>query len=214
MAAHGRAFRDRAEAGQVLAAGLSAYAGVPDVVVLGLPRGGVPVAAEVAAALAAPLDVFVVRKLGVPGHDELAMGAIAAGGVRVLNNSVIAGLGISHDEIERVADRESRELDRRAQAYRDARPPLDLQGKVVVLVDDGLATGSTMRAAVAAVRTYEPRRVVVAVPVGAPVTCAALATEADEVVCARTPSRFQAVGQWYLDFSPTTDEEIHRLLSG
>jgi putative phosphoribosyl transferase len=210
---HGRAFRDRAEAGRILAAALSAYAGRPEVVVLGLPRGGVPVAAEVAAALGAPLDVFVVRKLGVPGHDELAMGAIAAGGVRVLNPHVIAGLGIPPGEIDRVADREARELDRRAQAYRDARPPPELRDKVVVLVDDGLATGSTMRAAVAAVRSYEPRRVVVAVPVGAPATCSALAAEADEVVCASMPRQFQAVGQWYLDFSPTTDDEIRRLLS-
>lgn len=182
-------------------------------IVLGLPRGGVPVAAEVAAALGAPLDVFVVRKLGVPGHDELAMGAIADGGVRVLNPSVIAGLRISPDEIDRVADREARELERRARAYRDDRPPPELAGKIAVVVDDGLATGSTMRAAVSAVRARQPHRVVVAVPVGAASTCAELAAEADEVVCARTPPNFQAVGQWYVDFSPTTDDEIAHLLS-
>jgi putative phosphoribosyl transferase len=180
--------------------------------VLGLPRGGVPVAAEVAGALGAPLDVFVVRKLGVPGHDELAMGAIASGGVRVLNTSVITGLGIGEEEIDRVAAREGQELDRRAEAYRGARSEPDVAGKVVIVVDDGLATGSTMRAAVAALRAQRPGRIVVAVPVGAPSTCAALAQEADEVVCARMPGSFHAVGQWYDDFSPPSELELRRLL--
>lgn len=198
----------------MLASLLWDYAGRDDVIVLGLPRGGVPVAAEVAAALDVPLDAFVVRKLGVPGHDELAMGAIAYGGVRVLNHSVITALGITDDEIDRVADREVHELERRAQTYRDARPPPVLRDRVVIVVDDGLATGSTMRAAVSAVRASSPARVVVAVPVGAAATCRELAADADEVVCARRPPHFQAVGQWYVDFSPTADEEISRLLSG
>lgn len=197
----------------MLASLLWDYAGRDEVIVLGLPRGGVPVAAEVAAALDVPLDAFVVRKLGVPGHDELAMGAIAYGGVRVLNHSVITALGITDDEIDRVADREAQELERRAEAYRDARPPPVLRDRVVIVVDDGLATGSTMRAAVCAVRASSPARVVVAVPVGAAATCRELAADADEVVCARRPPHFQAVGQWYVDFSPTTDEEISRLLS-
>jgi putative phosphoribosyl transferase len=192
---------------------LSEYRGRPDVVVLGLPRGGVPVAAEVAAGLGAPLDVFVVRKLGVPGHDELAMGAIASGGVRVLNPTVIQGLLIGDDVIAQVAAREAEELDRRDQAYRGDRPPPDVEGRVVIVVDDGLATGSTMRAAVSALRARRPNRIVVAVPVGSPQTCQDLRDEADEVVCARTPTFFQAVGQWYDDFSPTTDAEIHQLLA-
>ena len=208
-----RTFRDRTDAGRVLAALLNQYAGRSDVVVFGLPRGGVPVAAEVAAGLGAPLDVLLVRKLGVPGHDELAMGAIAAGGVRVLNTSVITALQIGQDEIDRVAVREAQELERRARAYRgDAPAVLDLAGKVVIVVDDGLATGSTMRAAVAAVRAMGPSRVVAAVPVGAPGTCADLARDADEVVCARTPHAFRAVGQWYQDFSPPSESEIRRLL--
>jgi putative phosphoribosyl transferase len=208
----GRTYRDRADAGRVLASLLQGYRDRPDVMVLGLPRGGVPVAAEVAAALGAPLDVFVVRKLGVPGHDELAMGAIASGGVRVLNASVITGLGIGQDEIDRVAAREDQELDRRTQAYRGARSGPDVTGKVVIVVDDGLATGSTMRAAVAALRAQRPSRIVVAVPVGAPSTCAALAHEADEVICARMPGSFHAVGQWYDDFSPPSEAELRRLL--
>ncbi|MCA1693053.1 MAG: phosphoribosyltransferase [Acidimicrobiales bacterium] len=191
---------------------LSHYDNQPDVIVLGLPRGGVPVAAEVATGLHAPLDVFVVRKLGVPGHDELAMGAIATGGIRVLNPSIVGRLGITEEDIERVAAREAQELDRRNQAYRAGRPALDVDGKTVVVVDDGLATGSTMRAAVAALRVRSPALVVVAVPVGAPSTCRQLATEADEVVCARMPEGFHAVGQWYDDFSPTTDAEIREVL--
>lgn len=182
-------------------------------IVLGLPRGGVPVAAEVAESLDAPLDVYVVRKLGVPGHEELAMGAIGPDGVRVLNADVVGRLHIADDDIERVAARESEELERRERAYRRDRPSPDVEGKVVVIVDDGLATGSTMRAAVVALRTRRPRRIVVAVPVGAPPTCADLEEVADEVVCVRTPRLFQAVGQWYRDFAPTTDDEVARLVS-
>ena len=208
-----KTFTDRADAGRVLATLLKPYAARSDVVVLGLPRGGVPVAAEVAAGLGAPLDVFVVRKLGVPGHDELAIGAIAGGGVRVLNTSVITALHIGQDEIDLVAEREAHELDRRAMAYRgDGRAPLDVGDKVVIVVDDGLATGSTMRAAVAALRALGPSRIVAAVPVGAPGTCAELAREADDVVCARMPHAFHAVGQWYEDFSPPSESEIRRLL--
>ncbi|HEX2118845.1 MAG TPA: phosphoribosyltransferase family protein [Acidimicrobiales bacterium] len=190
------AFRDRADAGRVLAGRLGHLAGRDDVLVLGLPRGGVPVAAEVAQALGAPLDVLLVRKLGVPRHAELAMGAIASGGVRVLNSAVIEVLRIPPDVIDQVTERERVELARREQAYRPGRPPLDVAGRVVVVVDDGLATGSTMRAAVAAVRAQGPARIVVAVPVGATETCGELAAEADEVVCAHMPAGFHAVGQW------------------
>ena len=207
------AFRDRADAGRVLAAGLGHLAGRPDLLVLALPRGGVPVAHEVASALAAPLDVLLVRKLGVPGHPELAMGAIAAGGVRVLNPAVIDALAIPPAEVERVAAREEAELARREQAYRPGRPPLDVAGRVVVVVDVGLATGSTMRAAVAALKSRRPARVVVAVPVGARETCRELAGEADEVVCVRTPASFRAVGEWYRDFTQTTDDDIRVLLA-
>jgi len=200
-------------AGRVLAGALGHLAGRDDVVVLALPRGGVPVAWEVARQLGAPLDVLLVRKLGVPGHAELAMGAIAAGGVRVLNPSVIEPLHIPPDDVERVAAREGVELARREQAYRPGRPPLDVAGRVVVVVDDGLATGSTMRAAVAAVRAMAPARVVVAVPVGSRETCRDLAAEADEVVCVRIPAGFRAVGEWYEDFSETTDDDIRALLA-
>jgi putative phosphoribosyl transferase len=182
------------------------------VVVLGLPRGGVPVAYEVALELRAPLDVFLVRKLGVPGHPELAMGAIASGGVRVLNDEVLHWYGIPEPVIDEVAREEQRELERREQTYRDGRTPLPLRDRIVLLIDDGLATGSTMRAAVQAVRTHSPTRVVVAVPVGAAEACHELAEVADEIVCARTPPNFKAVGQWYLDFSQTTDEEVRDLL--
>ena len=206
-------FRDRADAGRQLAARLQQYADDPGVVVLGLPRGGIPVAHEVARALHAPLDVFVVRKLGVPGYPELAMGAIASGGVRVLNEDVVTGLGIPEDVIEAVAADEAAELRRREQAYREGRPPLEVRGKKVILIDDGLATGATMRAAVQALRQLGPAEVIVAVPVGAPETCAELQQEADRAICAVTPEPFLAVGYWYGDFSQTTDEEVQELLA-
>lgn len=206
-------FCNRREAGERLAERLSDYAGRDDIIVLALPRGGVPVAYEVAESLAAPLDVFVVRKLGVPWHRELAMGALASGGVRVLNDDVIRSLNISDDIIDEVTDAEAEELERREAAYRDNRSRFELRGKVVILVDDGLATGSTMRAAVAAVRRSEPARVVVAVPVSAVDTCQALRKEADEVVCMVTPEPFYGVGSWYDDFSQTSDEEVRELLA-
>jgi putative phosphoribosyl transferase len=205
-------FRDRTEAGQILAAELTPYTNRPDVLVLALPRGGVPVAYEVARALHAPLDVFLVRKLGVPGREELAMGAIASGGVRVVNEDVVRELEISEDAIAIVAAEERRELARREGAYRGGRPLLDVRGHTVILVDDGLATGSTMRAAIAALRKQRPARIVVAVPVAAPDTCAEFQAEADEVVCAYTPQPFYAVGRWYEDFTQTTDDEVHDLL--
>ena len=205
-------FRDRREAGRVLASRLQTYAGRDDVVVLALPRGGVPVAYEVASALGAPLDVFLVRKLGTPGHRELAMGAIASGGVRVLNDDVVRWYGISESAIESVARDEAAELERREHAYRDGRPAPDLTNRIVILVDDGLATGSTMRAGAQAVRLHRPSRVVVAVPVGARQTCSEIAAVADEVICARMPEPFSAVGQWYLDFDQTDDDEVRDLL--
>ena len=205
-------FRDRVEAGEELAARLTAYRDRDDVLVLGLPRGGVPVAREVACALGVPFDVYVVRKLGVPGHEELAMGAIATGGVRQVNRDVVEALGIPQHVIDTVAAREQLELDRREQEYRGTRRALLLTNKTVILVDDGLATGSTMRAAVVAVRQQQPARVIVAVPVGAASTCADLATEADDVICVRTPDPFVAVGLWYRDFTPTTDHEVRALL--
>jgi putative phosphoribosyl transferase len=206
------AFRDRADAGRALAADLGHLAGTPGLLVLGLPRGGVPVAAEVAQALGAPLDVFLARKLGVPQQPELAMGAVAAGGVRVLHQAVVDALAIPPEVIDAVAAREGAEVARREQSYRAGRPSLDIAGRTVVVVDDGLATGSTMRAAVAALRAQRAARIVVAVPVGARETCQHLAEEADEVVCARTPASFHAVGQWYDDFTQTTDDEIRALL--
>jgi predicted phosphoribosyltransferase len=207
-----QAFIDRRNAGRVLATRLAKYAGRDDVVVLGLPRGGVPVAYEAASALGAPIDVFLVRKLGTPGHRELAMGAIASGGVRVLNEEVVHWYGISDSAIERIAREEQEELERRERAYRGDRPAPDLTNKIVILIDDGLATGSTMRAAAHAVRACGPARVVIAVPVGAPQTCAELAAVADEVICARMPERFSAVGQWYLNFDQTDDDEVRELL--
>jgi putative phosphoribosyl transferase len=205
-------FTDRRHAGRVLASRLAKYAGHDDVIVLALPRGGVPVAYEVASALGAPMDVFLVRKLGTPGHRELAMGAIASGGVRVLNEDVVRWYGISEPAIEHVAREEHEELERRERAYRDDRPPPDLANKIVILIDDGLATGSTMRAAAQAVRAHRPARVVIAVPVGAGQTCADLSAVADEVICARMPEPFSAVGQWYLNFDQTDDDEVRELL--
>jgi predicted phosphoribosyltransferase len=205
-------FRDRTEAGRRLAGELGAYAGRRDVIVLALPRGGVPVAYEVARALGAPLDVFVVRKLGLPWHEELAMGAIASGGVRLLNEDLVRHYGIGRDTIERVTAAERAELERRERRYRGDRPFPDLTGKTVVLVDDGLATGASMRAAVEALRQEGPARVVVAVPVSAPETCDAFRDVADDIVCAITPEPFHAVGLWYEDFSQTTDEEVRDLL--
>lgn len=205
-------YSDRAEAGAELARHLKAYADRADVLVLGLPRGGVPVAAAVATQLHAPLDVFVVRKLGVPGHRELAMGAIASGGASVLNHRLIADLGVSGAEVAAIVAEEERELARREQLFRGGRAPLDAKDRVVILVDDGLATGSTMQAAVQAIRGLHPARVVVAVPVGSSQACEQLAQVADEVVCARIPAAFYAVGQWYRDFSETTDTEVKWLL--
>jgi predicted phosphoribosyltransferase len=197
----------------MLAGKLAAYANRPDVVVLALPRGGVPVAYEVARALHAPLDVFLVRKLGVPGHEEYAMGAVASGGVRVINRDVVEALGISDDVIEAVIAQEERELERRERAYRGDRPFPDLRGKTVILVDDGLATGSTMLAAATALRQQHPARLVVAVPVGSPETCNAFRDHVDEIVCAITPDPLYAVGLWYEDFSQTTDDEVRTLLA-
>jgi predicted phosphoribosyltransferase len=205
-------FRNRTEAGRQLAQKLTRYADRPDVIVLALPRGGVPVAYEVARALHAPLDVFLVRKLGLPGHEELAMGAIATGGVRVLNEDVVRTLQVPDEVIDQVAEKEQEELERRQRDYRDDRPLPDVRGKTVILVDDGLATGSTMRAAVAALRRLGPARIVVAVPIGAVGTCEDLRDVADEAVCARTPEPFYAVGLWYQDFSQTTDEEVREVL--
>lgn len=207
-------FRDRAEAGRLLAEKLSAYAGRHDVVVLALPRGGVPVAFEVARALAAPLDVFTVRKLGVPGQEELAMGAIAPGGVRVLNAYVVQGLRLTEAEVARVAEKERRELERRELAYRGDRPPPDVRGLTVILVDDGLATGASMRAAVKALRQMRPAQVVIAAPVAARETCDEFREEfGTPCVCAFTPYPFDGVGRWYADFSQTTDEEVRDLLA-
>ena len=207
-----RPFRDRYDAGRQLAERLTEYAGRSDVLVLALPRGGVPVACEVAATLDAPLDVFLVRKLGVPGQEELAMGAIASGGVRVLNEHVVEMVGVSDQEIDEVAAREQQELERREREYRNGRPAPRIRGRTVILIDDGLATGSTMRAAVQAVRRQGASRVVVAVPVAAASTCDEFRAEVDDVVCAVTPEPFYAVGLWYEDFSQTTDEEVRRLL--
>jgi len=195
-----------------LAAKLTRYADRTDVLVLALPRGGVPVAFEVAQVLHAPLDIFLVRKLGLPGHPEMAMGAIASGNVRVLNDDVVRKLRIPADVIDKVAAKERAELQRRERTYRGDRPARDVRGRTVILVDDGLATGSTMRAAISGLRQQGPARIVVAVPVGAPETCAEFQNEADEAICARTPEPFYAVGLWYQDFSQTTDAEVRDFL--
>ncbi len=208
-----RPFRDRAEAGRVLAGLLAEYAGRDDVIVLALPRGGVPVAYAVAQALNAPLDVFLVRKLGAPGHEELAMGAIASGDVVVMNDEVLKAMDVQADEILDAIAEERRELARREEAYRDGRPPVNVRGQTVILIDDGLATGSTMRAAVTALRRQVPARIVVAVPVGAASTCAELQSIADDCICAITPEPFRAVGLWYDDFSQTEDDEVAELLA-
>ena len=206
-------FRDRREAGRLLAATLDAYANRPDVLVLALPRGGVPVAYEVARARGVPLDVFLVRKLGVPGHEELAMGAIASGGVRVINDELVRALRIPDEVIDAVTAQEQQELARRERLYRGDHPPPDVRGRTVILVDDGLATGATMYAAVEVLRQQQPARIVVAVPIAAPETCAELSGEVDDIVCAVTPQPFYAVGLWYEDFSPTTDDEVRDLLA-
>ncbi len=205
-------FSDRCAAGQILGAMLGDYAHRPDVLVLGLPRGGVPVAYEVAKQLGVPLDVFLVRKLGVPGQEELAMGAIASGGVRVVNEDVVRALDISDEVIDEAAEREQQEMSRRELLYRDGRPLRDLRGMTVIVVDDGLATGSTMRAAVAALRRTGAAKIVVAVPVAAAVTCQQLRQEADEFVCVMAPRHFRAVGAWYENFQQVGDEEVRDLL--
>ena len=205
-------FQNRTEAGRRLAAALVRYAGRNDVLVLGLPRGGVPVAFEIASSLDAPLDVFIVRKLGLPGHEEFGIGAIASGGMRIVDESVLRAYGVDADTLDQITTRELRELGRREQLYRDGRPFPAIENRIVILVDDGLATGSTMRAAVAALREKRPREIVVAVPVGARETCAAMAALADEIVCLETPDPFYAVGLWYMNFEQTEDEEVHDLL--
>ena len=208
-----RAFANRSEAGQLLAEKLGKYAGRDDVIVLGLPRGGVPVAYEVAKLLGAPLDVFIVRKLGVPGFEELAAGAIASGNVRVLNEDVMRAIPHADTAIESVTTREAAELKRREQTYREGRPPPELHNRVVILVDDGLATGATMRVAVKALQQSGAAKIVVAVPVGPPDTCREVKQEADEMICLSTPEFFQAVGQYYEDFSQTSDDDVRQLLS-
>jgi predicted phosphoribosyltransferase len=205
-------FRDRTDAGRRLAAELGAYANDPDVRVFALPRGGVPVAYEVARTLGAPLDVFIVRKLGLPWHEELAMGAIASGGIMLLDRDLIRRAGVSDAQIRQVAEAERRELERRERLYRGDRPLPEIAGRTVILVDDGLATGATMRAAVEAVRQEGPKRVVVAVPIASPETCEAFREVVDDTVCAVTPEWLRAVGLWYEDFSQTTDDEVHALL--
>jgi putative phosphoribosyl transferase len=205
-------FHDRRDAGKILAQELSAYAGRSDVIVLALPRGGVPVGYEVALALHAPLDLFIVRKLGLPEHEELAIGALASGGVRVLNEDMVHALQIPEEMIHRIVQQELQELRRREQSYRDDRPIPDLHQKIVILIDDGLATGASMRATVAGVRTQQPARIVIAVPTAAPETCHAFEFEVDEIVCTLTPEPFFGVSRWYENFSQVTDEEVRALL--
>jgi putative phosphoribosyl transferase len=206
-------FQDRQDAGRQLAQKLMQYAGQQDVVVLALPRGGLPVAYEVAKALRAPMDIFLVRKLGVPGHEELAMGAISSGGVRVLNSAVVEGLDIPERVIDAVARDEQKELDRREQLYRGDKPPVDIRGRTAILVDDGLATGASMQAAVAGLKAQEPKSIVVAVPTAATETCEAFEQQVSQVICVFTPQPFYGVGLWYKDFSQTTDEEVQSLLA-
>lgn len=206
-------FHDRTHAGQLLAQRLAAYAGHSDLLVLALPRGGVPIAYEIARALDAPLDVWVVRKLGAPQEPELAIGAIAPGGIQVLASSLIRELGIPQEELNQIAAREGAELDRRLAVYRGNRSPVEVRGKTILLVDDGLATGASMRAAVASLRPLEPGRIIVAVPVADSSVCNRLAQQADEVVCLYTPPHLDAVGQWYEDFSQTSDDEVRTLLT-
>ncbi len=205
-------FRDRAEAGRLLAVQLARYAHRDDVVVLALPRGGVPVAFEVAKKLAAPLDIFLVRKLGLPGHEEFAIGAIASGGIRVVNPEAVRHLGISEETLDEVAEQEGKELARRERLYRGDRPPISMEGKIAILIDDGLATGSSMRAAVAAAKQHQPKRLIVAVPVAPPETCQQLSGEVDEAVCLLQPDPFYAVGLWYEHFGQTSDQEVCDLL--
>ena len=205
-------FKDRRDAGRKLAQKLSVYAGKPDILVLALPRGGVPVAYEVALALSAPLDVFIVRKLGLPGREELAMGAVASGGVRVLNGDIVRMLSIPEEVINIVVKRELRELKRREELYRGNRPTPEVRERTILLIDDGLATGASMRAAIAGLRAQDPARIVVAVPTAAPEACEAFQAEVDEIVCAITPEPFYGVGRWYEDFSQVTDEEVRMLL--
>jgi predicted phosphoribosyltransferase len=212
-APRGPVFRNRRHAGQLLAERLARYRGRNDVLVLGLPRGGVPAAYEVAKSLCAPLDVFMVRKLGVPGHEELAMGAVASGDLQVLNEDVVNSLEIPEEIIEAAARRQLEELKRQQEAYRGGRAPPNIDWRIVILVDDGLATGSSMRAAVGAIKRQRPKRLVVAVPIGAAATCQELQGEVDEVVCVATPADFMAVGVWYEDFTPISDEEVRYLLS-
>ena len=206
-------FRNRTEAGQMLAKHLTAYANRTDVLVLGLPRGGVPVAFEVAKALNVPLDICLVRKLGVPAHEELAMGALASGGVWVLNSEVVDSLGIDRRTIEEVAAKELRELQRRDRAYRGDGPHPQVKNRTVILIDDGIATSSTMRAAIAVLRSQQQERIVIAVPVAPATTCEQLRAEVDEVICLTTPEPMYAIGLWYEDFSQTSDQEVSDLLA-
>ncbi|WP_035986546.1 phosphoribosyltransferase [Leptolyngbya sp. KIOST-1] len=211
--AHDRRFQDRADAGQQLADRLKGYAQCPNLLVLGLPRGGVPVAYPVAQALQAPLDICLVRKLGVPDHKELALGAIASGGVRVLNDDVVKGMGISAAAIDAIAARELEELQRRDRAYRGDRPSPSIRDRTVILVDDGIATGATMRAAVSVIQPQGPARLIVAAPVAAPALCQELSLMVDEVVCVVMPPTLRAIGYWYQDFSQTSDDDVRHLLS-
>ena len=205
-------FADRADAGRILASKLTAYKGRPDVVIFALPRGGIPVAYEIGKAIGAPIDVFVVRKLGVPGQEELAMGAIATGDIRIINYEVVNQLGITQEAIDAVTDQQREELRRREQLYRGGRTQREVRGQSVILVDDGIATGSTMRAAIAALRQLGPARIVVAVPVAAPETCQQIGGEVDEIICAATPEPLFSIGQWYKRFEQTTDDEVRDLL--